>query len=113
MSLPEDPRIKEIKDQGGEVIADAGEEAVEIRAFAERICALPAGAPIPPDLVQQGLTALSRFYAVEYQLGERWPPFTPDRTMPPTAVMIMATAMLRACNVEIFELGLWQSWSGA
>jgi len=25
----------------------------------------------------------------------------------------MSTSMLRAVNVETFELGLWQSWSGA
>lgn len=113
MSSPEDPRVADVIEQGGELIADAAEEAREVRAFAEMIRALPAGVPIPPELIQQGLTALVRFYAVEFQLGERWPPFSEGRPMPPTAVMIMSTAMLRACNVEIFELGLWQSWSGA
>ena len=113
MSSPEDHRIKDIEEQGGEVIADAVEESAEIRAFAASIGALPKDAPIPPELVQQGLTALARYYAVEFQLGERWPPFAEGRPMPPTAVMIVSTAMLRAVNVEIFELGLWQSWSGA
>lgn len=113
MSSPEDQRIAEVKEQGGEIIADVREEAAEIREFARRISALPEGAPMPPELVQQGLTALVRHYAVEFQLGERWSPFSEGRPMPPTAVMIMSTAMLRACNVEIFELGLWQTWSGA
>jgi hypothetical protein len=113
MSSPEDPRAADVLEQGGELIADTSEEAREVRVFAEQMRALPEGAPVPPELIQQGLTALVRYYAVEFQLGERWPPFAEGRPMPPTAVMIMSTAMLRACNVEIFELGLWQSWSGA
>jgi len=113
MSSPEDSRIAEITEQGGEVLADVREEAAELRAFARKICELPENAPIPPEIIQQGLTALVRHYAVEFQLGERWSPFSEGRQMQPTAVMIMSTAMLRACNVEIFELGLWQSWSGA
>jgi len=27
-------------------------------------------------------------------------------------VMVAATAMLKAVNVQIFELGMWQAWSG-
>jgi hypothetical protein len=29
-----------------------------------------------------------------------------------TEVMVTATAMLSAVNLQIFELGLWQAWSG-
>ena len=50
MSSPEDPRVADVLEQGGELIADAAEEAREVRAFAEQLRALPAGAPIPPEL---------------------------------------------------------------
>jgi hypothetical protein len=54
-----------------------------------------------------------RLYSVKFQLGERWEPFAEDSMVPATAAMIMCTTMMRAVNVEVFELGMWQSWSGA
>ncbi len=79
----------------------------------KKIGGLPKGEPIPDALVQEGMTALVRLYAVKFQLGERWAPFPDNNTVPATAAMIMCTAMMRAVNVEVFELGMWQSWSGA
>jgi hypothetical protein len=29
-----------------------------------------------------------------------------------TAVMVTVTAMMKAVNVQLFELGMWQAWSG-
>ena len=29
-----------------------------------------------------------------------------------TDVMIMASALLRSANLAVFELGMWQSWTG-
>jgi hypothetical protein len=29
-----------------------------------------------------------------------------------TEVMVTVTAMLKAVNVQLFELGMWQTWSG-
>ena len=112
MSRHEDPRVADLP-EGGEVIAHIPDEEAAIRAFAKKIGELPAGAPIPDELVQEGFTALVRLYAVKFQLGERWAPFPDNNTVPATAAMIMSTAMLRAVNVEVFELGMWQSWSGA
>jgi hypothetical protein len=107
-----DAARREIEAQGGELIADVTEEAAELRAFAEQVAGLPRDVPIPPEVIQRGLSALVRHYSVQYQIGERWPPFASGRPMPATAAMIMATAMLRAVNVETFELGMWQAWSG-
>ena len=104
---------EEIKAEGGEVLANVDDEIDELRDFAKKIAALKPGESIPDELVQQGITALVRLYTVKFQLGERWPPFAEGNPVPATAVMIMATAMLRNVNVEIFELGMWQSWSGA
>ena len=104
---------EEILAEGGEVLANVDDEINQLRDFAQKISVLQEGEPIPNELVQQGMTALVRLYTVKFQLGERWEPFNAREPMPATAVMIMATAMLRNVNVEMFELGLWQSWSGA
>jgi len=29
-----------------------------------------------------------------------------------TDVMVTVSAMLKAVNVQVFELGMWQSWGG-
>ncbi len=116
MSSPDAPEMtpeEEIRAEGGELVADISDESRAIRAFAEQILGLEDGEEISDEMVQEGLTALVRLYTVKFQLGERWPPFAPGKPMPATSVMIMSTAMLRAVNVETFELGLWQSWSGA
>jgi len=112
MSRRDDPRAADLP-EGGEVIAIIPDEEDALRAFARRISAIPEGEPIPEEVIQQGLTALVRLYAVKFQLGERWAPFPDNNPVPATAAMIMCTAMMRAVNVEVFELGMWQSWSGA
>ena len=30
----------------------------------------------------------------------------------PTGVMLTASGLLRAANLAVFELGMWQSWTG-
>ncbi len=97
----------------GDLLADVGEETAVLRQLAQRIVAAPEGEELPDELVQQAFTAMTRLYTVKFQMGERWPPFVDDREMPATAVMIMSTAMLRSVNLELFELGMWQAWSGA
>jgi hypothetical protein len=97
---------------GGDLLADIGEETVILRQLAQRIIDQPEGEELPDELVQQALTAMTRLYTVKFQMGARSPPFINDREMPATAVMIMSTAMLRAVNLELFELGMWQAWSG-
>jgi hypothetical protein len=40
------------------------------------------------------------------------PAFPASAMVTATDVMMTATAMLKAMNLEVFELGMWQSWSG-
>jgi hypothetical protein len=113
MSSPEqDPRAADLP-EGGEVIAHIPDEEAALRAFAKRMAEVPEGEPIPNEVIQEGLTAMVRLYSVKFQLGERWEPFSEGGMVPATAAMIMCTTMLKAVNVEVFELGMWQSWSGA
>ncbi len=112
MSSPEpDPREADLP-EGGEVIASIPEEEAALRAFARRVAEIPEGEPVPDEVIQQGITALVLLYSVKFQLGERWEPFSEGVPMPATAAMIMSTAMMRSVKVEVFELGMWQAWSG-
>ncbi len=37
--------------------------------------------------------------------------FSPD-AVTATEVMMTVTAMLKAVNLQVFELGMWQAWAG-
>jgi len=60
--------------------------------------------------VQQLMTAAARLYAARAEQGGYLPATTPA-ALNATQGMIVTTALLRAVNVQIFELGLWQSWA--
>jgi hypothetical protein len=40
------------------------------------------------------------------------PAFPPGDSVTATEVMVTVTAMLKAVNLQVFELGMWQAWSG-
>jgi hypothetical protein len=67
----------------------------------------------PSDAQVQNILAKAvRLYAE--RAAERdtaLPAFAPDAASA-TDVMVTVTAMLKAVNVQVFELGMWQAWSG-
>lgn len=38
--------------------------------------------------------------------------FPSDAAVTATEVMVTVSAMLKAVNLQLFELGMWQTWSG-
>ena len=40
------------------------------------------------------------------------PAFPTDAPMTATEVVVTVTAMLKAVNLQVFELGMWQAWAG-
>lgn len=101
-----------IAQETGDPLADVDVETAKLKALAQQILDLKDGEAPSQEMIQEGLASLTRLYTVRYQAGERWDPFENGRGMPVTSVMIMSTAMLQAVNIELFELGMWQAWSG-
>ena len=63
--------------------------------------------------IQAGLAKAVRLYAERATEAETaLPAFPTDAPMTTTEVMVTVTAMLKAVNLQVFELGMWQSWSG-
>lgn len=56
--------------------------------------------------------ALVRVYADKVQNGEDVRPFSGNSVLAVTDVAIACTAMMDAVNLELFELGGWQTMSG-
>jgi hypothetical protein len=65
---------------------------------------------IADSAVQQLMTAAARLYAARVEQGGYLAATTPA-ALNATQGMIVTTALLRAVNVQLFELGLWQSWA--
>lgn len=61
-----------------------------------------------PEDVTAALTALARVYAVMRQEGEHFLPV--DRSLTATDAVILCQGVLQAADLQVFELGLWQSW---
>ena len=68
--------------------------------------------PDPSDAeVQRMLADAVRLYAA--RANERdLAAFPADATVTATDVMVTVSAMLKAVNLQVFELGMWQSWGG-
>lgn len=62
--------------------------------------------------IQDMLAKSVRLYAERAAEREgELPAFAPDAATA-TEVMVAVTAMLKAVNLQVFELGMWQAWSG-
>jgi len=63
------------------------------------------------DLVPN-LVATVQAYAAQIEAGNPIAALAQRTTVTPTEVMVTASGLLRAANLAVFELGMWQSWTG-
>lgn len=64
---------------------------------------------LPPEAVQELLSAACRLYAAQIEAGQQYLPVT---NVTSTDLMVTASGLLKAGNLAVFELGMWQSWTG-
>jgi hypothetical protein len=76
-----------------------------------RIAAGQAGT-FPDDTMRCLMAVLVRLYAAKFDEGQRPALLDADGDVNATAVLVTTSALMKASNLEIFELGMWQSWSG-
>jgi hypothetical protein len=87
-------------------------DALRVAAMIESCLARDELGKVQPHAQQALAAALCRLYAANHEMGERYPILT-ARGAPVTAtdVMVMCGALLKAVDLQVFELGMWQSWS--
>lgn len=73
---------------------------------------LAEGRTLSPEALQALMAALCRTYSAEIEAGADLLPLKERGNVSNTDVMIMASALLRSANLAVFELGMWQSWTG-
>jgi hypothetical protein len=62
--------------------------------------------------VQEMLARAVRLYAERVEEQGALAAFPAGAAVTATDVMVTVTAMLKAVNLQVFELGMWQSWAG-
>jgi hypothetical protein len=67
---------------------------------------------ISPQAMQKLMGTLCRVYSAQVENGATYTPIVEGQAVSPTGVMVTASGLLRAANLAVFELGMWQSWTG-
>jgi hypothetical protein len=63
--------------------------------------------------IQAMLAKAVRLYAERAaEREDAFPAFPASAQVTATDVVVTATAMLKAVNLQVFELGMWQAWTG-
>ena len=93
---------------GGSASSDATRLAAEI----EKALASGKLDTLTPQALHALMGACCKNYASRVEAGEQLLPLAQRSTVSPTEVMVTASGLLKAANLAVFELGMWQSWTG-
>jgi hypothetical protein len=89
----------------------ASVEAKRLAATLERSVADGKLDLVSADALQKLIAAACRVYSARTEAGEQFTP-VPKHSISATDVMLTASGLLRAADLAVFELGMWQSWTG-
>jgi hypothetical protein len=67
---------------------------------------------ISPQAFQALMAALCKSYGTQLEAGADFLPVADRQSVSPTEIMTTTSALLKAANLAVFELGMWQSWTG-
>jgi hypothetical protein len=94
------------------VAATASAQATRLAADIERALADGRIDTLSPQALQAIMAAACKAYAAQVEAGNPMAALAQRTTVTPTEVMVTASGLLRAANLAVFELGMWQSWTG-
>ena len=87
-------------------------DATKLAAEIERALISGKLDTLTPQALHALMSACCKNYATRVEAGEDLLPLAQRTTVSPTEVMVTASGLLRAANLAVFELGMWQSWTG-
>ena len=89
----------------------ASAEAMRLAATLERSIVDGKLDLVATDALQALFAAACRVYTARREAGEDIAPVGKN-SISATDVMVTASALLRAVDLAVFELGMWQNWTG-
>jgi|SRR5579863_10448160 len=92
--------------------ANASAAATKLAAEIEQSLAAGRTDVLTPAALHALMGAACKAYAAQIEAGNPVAALSARTSVTPTEVMITASGLLRAANLAVFELGMWQSWTG-
>src|SRR5262245_18384036 len=98
----------------GKIVEGDGNSAQAKRLAAELERALAGGRrdALSTEALQALIAAACKTYAAQVEAVEQVLRLPERGGATATEVMITASGLLKAANLAVFELGMWQSWTG-
>ncbi len=93
------------------VVDGASADAARLAAALERGIVDGKLDLVTAEALQKLIAAACRVYTARVEAGEPIMP-VPKNSISATDVMVTASGLLRAADLAVFELGMWQSWTG-
>jgi hypothetical protein len=95
-----------------DAIEDVSATAEKLAADIDRALADGRTDLLTNEAIQALMAAACRSYAAQVEAGGHFPPLTARSRVTSTDVMVTASGLLKSANLAVFELGMWQSWTG-
>ena len=114
-AAPEAPKVEVLRRISGNASIPLTPESARALALAKDIEAALADGNLEllqPHALQTLLAALCKFYSANEDAGYRFPILAGRAAVTGTDAMIVCGALLKAVDLQVFELGMWQSWAG-
>ena len=114
-AAPAHPAAKRAPAQPASKIANGATGSAEAKRLAaelERALASGRRDVLSTEALQALMAAVCKTYAAQIEAGEQLLPLAQRGGATATDVMITASGLLKAANLAVFELGMWQSWTG-
>jgi hypothetical protein len=92
--------------------SDLYNAARNLAASLDAAIATGEASSFPDDAMRELMAALVKIFATKFDEGQRPVLIDPDSGVSATAILMTTSALMKSSNLEIFELGMWQSWSG-
>ena len=89
----------------------ASAEAKHVAATLDRILVDGNLDAISAEALQLLIASACRLYRARREAGEEFAP-VPKNSISATDVMVTASGLLKATDLAVFELGMWQNWTG-
>ena len=95
-----------------QVSSDSTAQAKKLAAEIERALADGNISLLAPEAMQELMAALCKTYSAQVEAGNEILPLRGRTSVTSTDIMTTASGLLKAANLAVFELGMWQSWTG-
>ena len=106
------PRRRPNRSAAAKALANgASAEAKRLAATLERSIVDGKLDLLSAEELQKLIAAACRVYSARTEAGEQFTPVA-KHSISATDVMLTASGLLRAADLAVFELGMWQSWTG-